>query len=83
MEVYGTDGTQDTPRKWEGFGEYKLVYRLRNEGLDYLGNDTVVRNYTRTDSRTSVSTRIASSGHKSVAQVPVVLSSLTFSALDV
>ncbi|CAB1112949.1 unnamed protein product [Ectocarpus sp. CCAP 1310/34] len=42
LEVYGTDGTQDTPRKWEGFGEYKLVYRLRNEGLDYLGNDTVV-----------------------------------------
>lgn len=46
--MYGTDGTQDTPRKWEGFGEYKLVYRLRNEGLDYLGNDTVVRTYTYT-----------------------------------
>lgn len=45
LEVYGTDGTQDTPQKWEGFGEYKVVYRLRNEGLDYLGNDTVVRNY--------------------------------------
>lgn len=45
LEVYGTDGTQDVPRKWEGFGEYKVVYRLRDEGLDYLGNDTVVRNY--------------------------------------
>lgn len=43
LEVYGTDGTQDAPRKWEGFGEYKLVYMLRNAGLDYLGNATVVR----------------------------------------
>eukprot|EP00903_Cladosiphon_okamuranus_P017641 g16248.t1 len=42
LEVYGTDGTQDSPRKWEGFGEYKVVYRLRDEGLEYLGNDTVV-----------------------------------------
>ncbi|CAM9090652.1 unnamed protein product, partial [Laminaria digitata] len=42
LEVYGTDGTQDTPRKWEGFGEYRLVYMLRKAGLDYLGNDTVV-----------------------------------------
>lgn len=46
LKVYGTDGTQDVPQKWEGFGEYKVVYRLRDEGLDYLGNDTVVRNYT-------------------------------------
>ncbi|CAM9257644.1 unnamed protein product [Scytosiphon promiscuus] len=42
LELYGTDGTQDTPRKWEGFGEYELAYRLRKKGLDYLGNDTVV-----------------------------------------
>lgn len=42
MEVYGTDGTQDVPRKWEGFGEYKLAYMLRKTGLDYQGNDTVV-----------------------------------------
>lgn len=42
LEVYGTDGTQDTPRMWEGFGEYRLVYLLRKAGLDYRGNDTVV-----------------------------------------
>lgn len=45
LEVYGTDGTQDVPQKWEGFGEYRVVYKLRDEGLDYLGNDTVVRTY--------------------------------------
>ncbi|CAM9656283.1 unnamed protein product [Ascophyllum nodosum] len=42
LEIYGTDGTQDTPRQWEGFGEYKLMYRLRNTGLERFGNDSVV-----------------------------------------
>lgn len=43
LAVYGTDGSQDTPRKWEGFGEYKLKYMLRDGGLNYLGNETLVR----------------------------------------
>lgn len=42
LKVYGTDGTQDTPRKWEGFDKYKLTYMLRSTGLESLGNDTVV-----------------------------------------
>lgn len=47
LEVYGTDGSQDRPRQWEGFGEYKLLYLFRKAGLDYLGNETLVRTNNR------------------------------------
>lgn len=43
IEVYGTDGKQDTPMKWEGFGQYVLVYLFRKKGTEYLGDDAVVR----------------------------------------
>lgn len=42
LDVYGTDGTQDTPRQWEGFDEYNLVYLFRKAGREFLGNETVV-----------------------------------------
>lgn len=42
LTVSGTDGTQDVPRKWEGFDEYKTTYMFRSTGLESLGNDTVV-----------------------------------------
>lgn len=65
--MYGTDGTQDVPRKWEGFGEYKLVYRLRNKGLDYLGNDTVVSNTQNCVSMMGAIYRLTLRGHISYA----------------
>lgn len=42
LKVYGTDATQDVPRKWEGFDEYKMTYMFRSTGLERLGNDTLV-----------------------------------------
>lgn len=58
LEVQGTDGTQDVPRKWEGFGEYKLLYRLRDEGLDFLGNDSVVRHHRPAHTHVHIDTHV-------------------------
>lgn len=68
LEVYGTDGTQDRPRQWEGFGEYKLAYLFRKAGLDYLGNETVVRKQYRYKARTQLLSRgTPCKGHANMA----------------